>query len=140
MTRKRDKAPAPIVRLTGGRLSPVSAWDAELLSDYPHGTEFDLVARTKRSKPHNGMYWAQLAQIVKATGAYPTPEHLHIWIKHRLGYTEPICDPSGKIVAVNVDSTAFAAMDQAAFMRFYEHAVQLVASEMGIDMGALCQT
>jgi hypothetical protein len=38
---------------------------------------------------------------------------------------------------VNVDSTAFAAMDQAAFMRFYEQAAQLVAAEMGIDMGSL---
>jgi hypothetical protein len=140
VTRKRDKAPAPIVRLTGGRLSPVSAWDAELLSDYPHGTEFDLVARTKRSNPHNRMYRAQLSQIVKATGAYPTPVLMHRWIKHRLGYTEPVFDPNGNVVAVVLDSTAFDEMDQAAFMRFYEQVVQLVAAEMGIDMGALCRT
>jgi hypothetical protein len=29
MTKERD--PRPIVKLTGGRLSPVSAWDAEFL-------------------------------------------------------------------------------------------------------------
>jgi len=134
---KRDAPPPPTVRLEGGRLTPVTASDAELMAAYAHGTEFDLKHRSRRSNPHNGMYWAILSRIVKATDAYPTPEHMHRWVKMRLGYTDPICDPSGRIIAVTVDSTAFAAMDQAAFNVFFEKAMQLIAAEMGIDASCL---
>ena len=131
---KPDKPPSPIVKLSGGRLSPVSAWDAELLADAPNGAEFDLVRRSPRSKPHNGMYWAQLGLIVKATGTFPTVDHMHDWLKVRLGYVSPIMGPKGQIVGMSVDSAAFAKMDQATFGAFYEKAVQLIAAEMGIDM------
>lgn len=136
MTR-RDKPPAPIVRLDGGRLAPVAAWDAELISAYHNGTEFDLVARTKRSTPHHRMYWGQLAQLVKATDAYPTSKHMHNWVKIELGYTEPVCSPSGKVIAVIADSTAFDKMDQATFNGFYERFAELIAREMGIDVFAI---
>jgi hypothetical protein len=81
------------------------------------------------------MYWAQLAQIVKATDAFPTSRHMHNWVKMALGYTSPICDPKGKVIAVTVDSTAFDEMDQAGFNAFYERFAQLVARDMGIDLG-----
>lgn len=129
-----DRAPRPIVRLTGGRLSPVSAWDAELLDGLPNGTEFGLVPRTKRSKPHNGMYWVQLGLIVKATEAFATADHMHTWIKVKLGYTAPIFGPKGEVVGMSVDSAAFDKMDQSAFSLFYMKACALIAREMGIDM------
>jgi len=135
--RRRDKPPAPIVRLDRGRLTPVTAWDAELMDAYPDSAEFDLVHRSKRSTIHNGKYWAELGQIIKATDAYPSAEHMHRWIKMRLGYTETICDPAGNPIAVMPDSTAFDKMDQAAFNVFYAQAVRLVAEVMGIDMGAM---
>ena len=131
---KPDKPPSPIVKLSGGRLSPVSAWDAELLADAPNGAEFDLVRRSPRSKSHNGMYWAQLGLIVKATDAWPTSEKMHEWVKAELRYTSPVLGPKGQIVAMIVDSTAFDKMDQAAFNAFYERASALIAAEMGIDM------
>jgi len=135
--RTRDKPPPPIVRLGGGRLSPVTAWDAELLDRFASGTEFDLVARTKRSNPHHRMYWAQLGQIVKATESYPTSKNMHDWVKIELGYTTPVCNPNGKVIAVIPDSTAFDEMDQATFNGFYERFVELVAREMDINVGAI---
>jgi hypothetical protein len=129
-----DRAPRPIVKLIGGKLSPVSSWDAELLADLPNGTEFDLVRRSKRSRPHNSMYFAQLSLIIKATGEWPTPDHMHEWIKLRLGYVRPILGQGGKVVGMTVDSAAFDKMDQAAFGVFYEKACALIAAEMGIDM------
>lgn len=129
------KAPRPIVRLTGGALSPVSVWDAELLADLPNGTEFDLVRRSKRSAAHNSMYWAQLGLIVKATDGFATADHMHEWLKLRLGYIRAILSPDGKIAGMTVDSAAFDKMDQAAFGVFYEKACALIAEEMGIDMG-----
>jgi hypothetical protein len=132
-----DKAPAPMVKLTGGNLSPVTAWDAELLAGFPDGQMFDAAPRSKRSLPHHRMYWAQLGQIVKATEAFATPDHMHDWVKVKLGYIRPILGPKGQIVGMTVDSTAFAAMDQRAFGVFYEKFSKLAAEEMGIDVGAM---
>ena len=115
-------------------MSPVSAWDAELLADAPNGAEFDLVHRSPRSKQHNGMYWAQLGLIVKATGAWPTSDKMHEWVKLKLGYTSPVFGPGRVVIGMTIDSTAFDRMDQATFGAFYEKAVQLIAAEMGIDM------
>lgn len=129
-----DRAPRPIVRLSGGRLVPLSAWDSELLSDLPNGAEFDLVLRGKRSKLHNGMYWAQLGLIIKATDAWPTSEKMHDWVKLKLGYTSPIMDNHKRVIGMTIDSTAFENMDQAAFGIFYEKAAALIAAEMGIDL------
>ena len=132
-----DKAPAPMVKLTGGRLSPVTAWDAELLNGFPDGQLFDAKPRSKRSVPHHRMYWAQLGQIVKASEAFATPDHMHDWVKVKLGYVRVILGPTGQPVGMSVDSTAFAAMDQRAFGLFYEKFSRLVAEEMGIDLGAM---
>jgi hypothetical protein len=128
------RRPAAIVRLDRGRLTPVTAWDAELLAEERNGQEYDLVRRTKRSTPHNSKYWVQLSAIVKATEAFATPDHMHTWIKCKLGYTAPIFGPQGQVIGMTVDSVAFDKMDQAAFNVFYEKAVQLVSQEMGINM------
>ena len=131
---KKDKPPAPLVRLDRGRLTPVTAWDAELLAAYPAGAIFDLKHRTRRSNAHQGMYWAQLSAIVKATEAWATAEKMHEWIKLRLGYTSPVFGPSGDVIGMTIDSTAFDEMDQPAFNVFYEKFAALVAAEMGIDL------
>ena len=128
------RRPTAIVKWSRGQLSPVSAYDAQLLADEADGREFDLVRRSKRSLPHNSKYWAQLGQIVKATDAFSSADHFHTWIKVRLGYVEPILGPKGQIVGMTVQSAAFDRMDQAAFHVFYEKAVRLVAEEMAINM------
>lgn len=128
------KRPAAIASWDGGRLVPVSVWDAELLASEKTGQEFDLVRRSKRSLAHTSMYFAQLGLIVKATGAFATTDHAHLWVKVKLGYTAPIFGPKGDVIGMSVDSVAFSAMDQAAFNVFYERAVELIAREMGIDM------
>lgn len=131
MTKKR---PTATVRLEHGRLSPLTIWDAELLSAMPNGTEFNLVRQSPRSLRHNGMYFAQLNLIVKATEAYPSAENMHKWIKAALGYVEPILDPKGKTIGMDLESTAFDKMDQAAFNAFYEQAARLILEQMGIDL------
>lgn len=131
------KRPTAIVKLDRGHIVPVSAWDSELLASEKPGQEFDLVRRSKRSRPHSSMYWAQLHQIVKATEAWPTAEHMHTWIKVKLGYVAPIMGPKGQIVGMSVDSTAFDKLDQAGFSAYYEKATQLIAQEMGIDIASV---
>lgn len=132
------KRPTAIVRLSQGRLAPVTAWDAELLADCKDGQEFDLVRRSPRSAPHNGMYWAQLGLIVKATELFPTSDHMHRWIKYGLGYAVDIVHPkTGEVLAKTVDSTAFDKMDQAEFNEFYRQAERLIAQELGIDLATV---
>lgn len=128
MTKRRATA---IVRLDGGRLIPVTQWDAELLEECKAGQEFDLAPRSRRSTPHNSMYWACLARIAKATDAWPTPEHLHRYIKFRLGYVETIRDPAGNPIAVIPDSTAFDKMPQDEFNSFFARAMRLMEAEVG---------
>ena len=128
------KPPTATVRLENGRLSPLTIWDAELLSDIPNGAEFEIFRLSPRSTRHNGMYRAQLDLIVKATEAFPSPDKMHDWIKLKLGYTAPIMDPKGKVVGMSLDSAAFDKMDQAAFNVFYQQAERLIAEEMGIDL------
>ncbi|MDZ7906395.1 MAG: hypothetical protein U5N55_11915 [Cypionkella sp.] len=60
----KDRRPTPIVKLTGGKLSPVSAYDAEELASFANGAEFDPESHAASvSPPHNHLYWAQLGKI-----------------------------------------------------------------------------
>jgi len=134
---KAKDAPKPILSLRRGRLEAVSAWDAELIAGYPDGQEFDLVLRSQRSTLHNSKYWAELGQIVAATGAWPSVEKMHEWVKIRLGHVSPVLGPQGQIVGLTVNSTAFHAMPQADFNGFYEQFAALVAADLGIDLATL---
>ena len=133
----KERAPKPMVRKAGGRLSPVSAFDAEELDTFPDGTMFDLVARNKRTLPHNGKYWSIIAKVCEATGIWPTREHMHKAIKYDLGYTEVIYGPNGKPLCVIPDSTAFDKMSQVEFNAFYEKAMEWIANKLSIDPDAV---
>ena len=133
MTRTRDKPPAPIVRKTGDALSPVSAWDAELIAAHANGTEFDMIARTKRSNPQNSLYWKTLAAVCDATGRWERPEALHMALKVQLGYVEPLMGLDGKVKGMVPDSTSFAAMTHADFRVFFDKAMAALAEAIGAD-------
>ena len=133
MTRNRDKRPAPIVRLAGGKLSPVSAFDAEQIAAHANGTEFDMIARTKRSNPQNGLYWATLHNVCEATGRWERPEALHMALKVQLGYVEPLMGLDGKIKGMVPDSTSFSAMSHADFKVFFDRAMAALAEAIGVD-------
>jgi len=129
----RHKPPPPIVTLKGSHLSPATAYDAEEIQRHPSGTEFDLVARTKRSQPQLGTYWKALTRAVEATGRWPNREALHIALKVKLGRVEPIYDLSGKVVGMRPDSTAFDAMTHAAFCGYMDEAMAVLSEAIGYD-------
>ncbi len=130
---KHSKPPAPIVTYTGGRLSPVSAFDAQEPDGYPNGTQFDLIARTKRSLPHHGLYWAALTRVVEVTGSWPSREALHTALKVRLGRVEPIFDLKGNVIGMRPDSTAFDAMNQKEFREYFDQAMAALSEAVGFD-------
>lgn len=130
---KRDKRPAPIVRKEARGLSPVSGFFAEMVMEDPMGTEYDLIKRTKRSNPQNGLYWSILGHIVKATGKWPTPEHLHHELKLVCGFKMTVIDwETGKATDA-VDSTAFDQMSADEFRVYFDHAMEKLSEHLGFD-------
>ena len=134
MAKRKDKPPAPIVRKDARGLSPAAAYDAEALDGFALGTEFDLVARTKRSIPQNGTYWKALQFAIDATGRWPHREALHTALKVKLGYVEPIFDLNGKVVGMKPDSTAFEAMNHKEFRDFMDRALSDLSDAVGFDV------
>lgn len=133
MPKGRDKPTRPIVRLSGGRLSPASQYDAAELDAYAQETEFDLVPRTKRSDPQHGTYWRMLTHAVESTGRWKSREALHTALKVQLGYVEPIFNMKGTVIGMKPDSTAFDAMSHKEFGEYMQKAVQALAEALGYD-------
>jgi len=130
---KRDKPPSAIVRKTARGLSPVAAFFAEQIMADPIGTEYDLVPRTKRSNPQNALYWVTLARVVRATGRWPTPAHLHHDLKLVCGYVyKTVTWETGEVVDV-VDSTAFDAMNDAEYRAYFDLAMVKLGEHIGFD-------
>ena len=133
----RHKPPPPIAVLYGSHLSPASAYDAERLDEYANGTEFNLVARTKRSNPQLNTYWKALKIAVDATGLWPTDKALHIALKVDMGRLEPIYGVSGKmkgkVIGMQADSTAFDAMTHREFCQYMDEAMAALSEAIGSD-------
>lgn len=130
---KRGKEKAGMIfEKTPLGVRPIAAFDAEELDRFPLGTEFNLVPRAKRSLPQHRTYWKALSETVKATGAWPTPEHLHDALKHDMGYVEVRKSLDGKPY-ISVESTAFDAMTADEFKAYMDVAMQRLAEVTGID-------
>lgn len=130
---KRDKPPAPIVRKTPRGLSPVSGFFADQILADPVGTEYDLVKRSKRSNPQNGLYWSALGEVVRATGLWPTAEHLHDDLKLICGYSRKAVNWDTGEVSTIPDSTAFNAMSADEFRVYFDTAMKKLAEHVGYD-------
>jgi hypothetical protein len=129
----RDKAPAPIVRITRNGIAPVSPYDAAELAGYAEFTEFDMVARTKRSRSQQGTYWKALTRAVEATGRWQSRDALHTALKVKLGYVEPIFDLQGRVIGMKPDSTAFDAMPHKDFSEYMTKAMAALSEAVGYD-------
>lgn len=130
---KRETPPPPIAKLFSGRIIPASGLDAEELSGFADGTEFDMVARTRRSHPQLKTYWKALASAVEATGRWQSREALHTALKVKLGYVEPIFDMQGKVIGMKPDSAALNAMTHRDFCEYMNRAMAELADAVGFD-------
>jgi len=130
----KERAPKPMVRKAGGRLSPVSAFDAEELDAFPDGMMFDLVARNKRTMPIHKTYWAALTRAVEATGRWQSREALHTSLKVRMGLVEPLYGLKGEVIGMIPHSTAFGAMGQVEFRAYFDKAMAALSEAVGYDV------
>ena len=133
---KKDRPPSPICGKTINGLIAVSAYDAEQLDGFAIGTEFDLIARTKRSDKQFRTYWKALNGVVKATGAWSNSEAVHRWIKFELQRFEPILGPNGEVVGTTLDSAAMDKMPHKDFCEFMDQAMARLSKEVGYDVMA----
>ncbi len=133
MSSRRDKPPAPIVTKTANGLKPVSGYDAERLDTEPIGAEFDLIKRSKRSNPQQGLYWRGLHLAVEATGNWPTASHLHEDLKLMCGFRRQAVDWETGEVFTTLDSTAFDAMTQEEFSVYFNAAQAKWIEHYGFD-------
>lgn len=131
MSKRREKA-GIIFQKTPRGCVPVSAIDAEDYDALPLGTEFDLVPRTKRSLPQLRTFWAALGALVKATGAWPSKEHLCDALKRDLGYVEVRRNLIGQPYLAT-DSIALDEMAADEFQRFMDAAMARLAEVTGVD-------
>lgn len=120
------------MRKRGGALYPVAAYDAERLDDLQAGVDIEVTIKQRRSSPQHRLYWATLANVVAATGKWPSAASLHKLLKMELGVTQIMLRLNGEPVVVP-DSTAFARMDQAEFQRYFNAAMALLAEATGVD-------
>ena len=122
----------PIFTKQRGRLVPAGAFDAERFDGFPEGTEFDLVARTRRSNRQQNTYWSALHRIVEATDRWPNAETLHDALRRSLGYIHVRKDLSGEPYLA-LDSTSFDAMSADEFSAYFERAMQRLNEVTGIN-------
>jgi hypothetical protein len=134
MTAQREKPPVPMMRKTGGRLSPVTQFDAEEFANFPDGMLFALIARNKRTLPLHRTYWQALTKAVEATGRWQSREALHTSLKVAMGLVEPIYDLRGNVTGMQPHSTAFAAMDQGEFKVYFDGAMAKLSEAVGYDV------
>ena len=130
---KREKPPAPIVRLEARGLLPVTMGDAEEISAFPNGTEFDLVKRSKRSHKHLRTYWKALGGVVKATDKWASSEHLHDDLVFACGFVRWGIDLNTGEARKTRDSIAIDAMTQDEFNDYFAAAMGKLSEAIGYD-------
>ncbi len=128
---QRDKSPL-VLRRTERGLEARSRLAADALAQYALHSDVEVTVKKRRSLPQLRMFWAMLQNVVEATGAYPTAEHLLDAMKVEMGYTTPMRLLSGEVVFVP-DSIALGRMDSAQFRGFFDRAVELLARTYGFD-------
>lgn len=126
--------PLILVRDIRNYLSAYDAWTDHRLSLLPIAKPLKIEKIIlPRKLPFQGMYWATLTNIVKATEVAATAKHLHNALLKLTGYGAPIHNAKGEYVDWAADSTAFDAMDQIAFEEYVRHAQKALAENIGIN-------
>lgn len=130
---KTDRERMPIIlRRTERGLEPRSQLARDALAQYAVHSDVEISIKKKRSVPQLRLYWAMLQNVVAATDAWASAEHLHDALKLDLGYTTPVKTMDGKLVMIP-DSVALAKMDSAQFQRFFDAAAARLAEVCGFD-------
>jgi hypothetical protein len=131
-SKRRDKVGIILRKEADGRLSPVAPIDAEQIDALKVGVELNATLRSKRSNPQLRLYWSILAEVVRATDKWPTPEHLSEALKQACGFLTKNYRLDGTPF-IMTDSIAFDAMTQPMFQGYFDSAMAKLADAVGFD-------
>lgn len=129
----KDKPPAPALIKHKGRVAPLTAFDQELLDEYPEGQEFDLVPRTNGNNRQMKLYWMILRRAVEATEGWPAAEYLHHELKIKTGHWRAGLDTQTGKMRKMPDSIAFDRMTAPQFKNYFNHAMRELSEILGCD-------
>lgn len=128
---KRDTPPL-VLRRTERGLEAMNRLSADELEKFELHSDVEVTMKKRRSLPQLRLFWAMLQNVVEATDAYPTAEHLLDSIKMELGFTTPMRLLSGEVIFVP-DSIALSRMDSEQFRNFFDRTVELLTRTYGFD-------
>lgn len=138
----RQAASSFVARIERGKLTPVTGYDAEILSQYAEGTE--LVCRVSTPKGRSKLlskYFAVLDRLIEGTYAsdkWPTKDALSRHLLTRLGHVRHFETTGNMVIMEPISPSEMPAKD---FENFYTEAMALIPVEVvpGIDMHALTE-
>lgn len=111
---------------------PEMAMDADLMADIPYAKRMKVSVSFPRNRKRDGLYWAVLREVVRATERWPSDKHLHEDLLITLGYWVKVVSLSGDIRLMR-DSTAHDKMTDPEFSAYFNRAMALLAQEIGYD-------
>ncbi len=142
---KRNAQPPILIQKVGGnmgagRLTPDSAYDEELLAQYPVGSYFMLRPEPKRSGKLHRTYWKALTLAVEASGLWPTADHAHEDLMWDLGYITVQVSKFDNRPRIVRDSIAYDNMPtDKQFRPYFDAAMARLAEKTGVDPLAFLQ-
>lgn len=134
-----SEKPAIMAMRRGEFLMPLAPIDGERIRDLPAGKPLKVtVTQPRRSNPQLRLYWSLLGLVCKNLDQDIEPEHLHDWLKLKLGLTAPIRKRNGEIDYVP-RSIAFDKMAHGEFTAYFDRVKALISEQLipGINSQAL---
>lgn len=117
---------------TNTGIKPELAMDAEAMADIPFGKRLKMSVTLPRNRKRDGLYWAVLGEVCRATERWPTSNHLHEDLLITLGYWIKVVTLSGETRLMR-DSTAHDKMSDPEFAAYFNRAMAKLAEELGYD-------
>jgi hypothetical protein len=117
---------------TSKGITPEFAMDADKFEDVPFGKRIKVSVSFPRNRKRDGLYWAVLREVCRATDRWPSDKHLHEDLLITLGYWIKVVTLSGEIRLMR-DSTAHDKMSDDEFAAYFNRAMAKLAEELGYD-------
>lgn len=128
-----DKPPPILLQICPDGIKPYDRLSRDTVAELVTGQVLVCKPRKGRTLPRNAAYWVGLNNAVKATGAWPTAEHLHNDLKRLCGYVDVYHNPLTGRDEIRVQSTAFNKLTESEFAAYFRLAQMKFISAMGFD-------
>lgn len=141
MAFSQDKLPITMRVEAGGRLSPASSYDYELLDQrYKIGQEVEVSFHARKSRKQEKFFWMKVGQIVENT-TYPDSYSLVKAAMVKLGYVNSVQLIGNRDAPPSflIEPRSLATFDRNEFNQFVERFWALVSTDviLGLDVKAL---